>query len=220
MRLPVALEIGKRRTFAMALDWPGWCRAGRGEEAALAAFVAYGTRYAAAMTAAGIAFAPVEGPAELEIVERLPGSASTDFGAPGSPPSADARSITRADLDRLESILIACWRAFDEAADAAAGQELATGPRGGGRQLVAIREHLAEAEAAYVRRLGGMVVAGWSDVEIRRGFADALEARARGELADVGLRGGKRWSPRFAVRRSAWHALDHAWEIDDRVAPG
>ena len=29
--------------------------------------------------------------------------------------------------------------------------------------------------------------------------------------------GGERWPALFAVRRSAWHALDHAWEIEDRL---
>ena len=28
---------------------------------------------------------------------------------------------------------------------------------------------------------------------------------------------GGKWPPRYAARRIAWHALDHAWEIEDRV---
>jgi hypothetical protein len=31
---------------------------------------------------------------------------------------------------------------------------------------------------------------------------------------------GKRWPPRYAARRIAWHALDHAWEIEARADPG
>ena len=38
------LEIGPKRTFAGALDWPGWCRHGRNEEEALAAVFEYGPR--------------------------------------------------------------------------------------------------------------------------------------------------------------------------------
>jgi hypothetical protein len=45
----------------------------------------------------------------------------------------------------------------------------------------------------------------------------SLEAAARGELPRVGPRGGLRWTPRFYVRYSAWHILDHAWEIEDRL---
>jgi hypothetical protein len=26
-----------------------------------------------------------------------------------------------------------------------------------------------------------------------------------------------RWPPRYVVRRAAWHVLDHAWEIEDRI---
>jgi len=26
----------------------------------------------------------------------------------------------------------------------------------------------------------------------------------------------KRWPTRYAAHRVAWHALDHAWEIEDR----
>jgi hypothetical protein len=29
----------------------------------------------------------------------------------------------------------------------------------------------------------------------------------------------KTWSPRYYVRRAAWYALDHAWEIEDRAKP-
>ncbi len=31
----VYLEIGKKKVFASAMDWPGWSRAGRSEEQAL-----------------------------------------------------------------------------------------------------------------------------------------------------------------------------------------
>jgi hypothetical protein len=30
---------------------------------------------------------------------------------------------------------------------------------------------------------------------------------------------GRKWPPRYAARRVAWHALDHAWEIEDRSEP-
>ena len=32
-----------------------------------------------------------------------------------------------------------------------------------------------------------------------------------------GPRGGKRWLPRYFVRRVGWHVLDHALEIEDRA---
>jgi hypothetical protein len=30
----------------------------------------------------------------------------------------------------------------------------------------------------------------------------------------------RKWPPRYAARRIAWHALDHAWEMEDRSDPG
>jgi hypothetical protein len=41
----VYLEVGQKKIFAGALDWPGWCRSGRDEEAALATLVEYAPRY-------------------------------------------------------------------------------------------------------------------------------------------------------------------------------
>jgi hypothetical protein len=45
----------------------------------------------------------------------------------------------------------------------------------------------------------------------------ALRAGAADELPCRGPRGGKLWAPRYFARRVAWHMLDHAWEIEDRV---
>ena len=45
-KTPVYLEIGTKRVFASAADWPGWCRAGKDEKLALEALAAYVPRYA------------------------------------------------------------------------------------------------------------------------------------------------------------------------------
>jgi hypothetical protein len=213
----VTLEVGKARTFAVALDWPGWCRSGKTEAAALASLFAYAPRYAAVVKG----LAPrltIPGPgATCDVVERLSGNASTEFGAPGTPPSADAAPVDAAELEGLTAILRACWEAFDRAADAAEGTALRTGPRGGGRALDTIREHVAEANRAYLGKIGGRIGAGAGHAAVRDAFVTALGSRARGEVPDVGPRGGKRWSTRFAVRYVAWHTLDHAWEIEDRA---
>ncbi len=52
----------------------------------------------------------------------------------------------------------------------------------------------------------------------RRAILEALGAAARGEVPPRGPRGGARCAPRSFVRRVAWHVLDHAWEIEDRLA--
>lgn len=51
----------------------------------------------------------------------------------------------------------------------------------------------------------------------RAAIRAALVAAARGELPERGPRGGAIWTPRYYVRRAAWHTLDHAWEIEDRT---
>ena len=213
----VALEVGRARTFATALDWPGWCRSGKSEDATIEALLAYAPRYGAVV--AGITprfIVPRPGP-PVEVVERLAGNASTEFGAPGVPPAADNAPVDTRDLRRLGSIMEACWSAFDRTVAGAVGLTLRTGPRGGGRDLDTIRGHADEADRAYLARLGGRVGKDANHTAVRAAFLEALGARARGEVADVGPRGGKRWSARFAVRYAAWHTLDHAWEIEDRA---
>jgi hypothetical protein len=213
----VYLEVGSKRVFAGALDWPGWCRAGRDEDAAVAALVAYGGRYRKALGRAATGFKEVAEASGLEVVERIKGNATTDFGAPGIVPKFDEQPLDRAGLERLVTILTACWSKFDRAARAAEGKSLSTGPRGGGRTVDAIVAHVRDAENGYLHQLGGRPS---PDAALREVIQNALVARARGEIDDVGPRGGLRWTPRYFVRRTAWHALDHAWEIEDRSREG
>lgn len=219
----VYLEVGSRRTFAGSIEWPGWCRSGPDESAALDALFAYGPRYERALRSARLGFhAPAQASA-LRVVERLPGDATTDFGAPGARPSADAAPVDPAELRRLLAIVKAVWRAFDAAVDAAQGKELRKGPRGGGRELSKILLHVIEADAAYLSRIGVSfkVNPAIDPVEelrrIRAGVLTAIPTATEGLLPSKGPRGGVRWSPRTFVRRLVWHVLDHAWEIEDRL---
>ena len=60
-KIKVYLEIGKKKTFAGAVDWPGWCRSGRDEESALQALFEYGPRYKRILRPARLAFQPPTG---------------------------------------------------------------------------------------------------------------------------------------------------------------
>ncbi len=222
-QIDVYLEIGTKRAFAGAVDWPGWCRGGRDEQAALQALFDNGPRYAGVLRAARLGFqAPVD-PSALVVVERVAGDATTDFGAPDMALSSDARPVDESELRRFQALLKACWRAFDAAAQAASGKELRKGPRGGGRDLDAILQHVLGGDAAYLSRMAwkpGQSSAQNANDELtrtREAILDALAAGARGELPARGPRGGVIWTPRFFVRRVAWHTLDHAWEIEDRA---
>jgi len=218
----VYLEVGTRRTFAAALDWPGWCRPGRDETSALQSLFEYGPRYARILRPARLGFRAPSDTSAFIIVDRLEGNATTDFGAPDRAPADDADPLTEVEVKRLQTILKACWRAFDAVAEMAQGKILRTGPRGGGRTLDKIVEHVLEAAGqSYLTALGGKApqsaAASLSPEPIRQAILETLAASARGEIAAYGPRGGKRWSPRYFVRREAWHVLDHVWEIEDRL---
>jgi DinB superfamily len=217
------LEAGRKRVFAGALDWPGWCRAARDEEGALAALADYGARYRDAVAAAAPNFGIPGDASALKVVERLKGNATTDFGAPAIAPKADSEPLAGAELERQVALLRACWAALDAAARDAAGAVLRKGPRGGGRELRAIVAHVTDAERAYLSKLGGRyrkAADADADAErdgLRAAIVDTLESLGRGEPPARTPRSGSLWSPRYFVRRSAWHALDHAWEIQDRA---
>ena len=203
--MDVFVETGTKRVFATAVDWPGWTRDAKTEDDAIARLLEYRPRYEAAIGKKVRVGA-------IRVVERRKGDASTDFGVAASP-SSDADDVDARQLKRLVEILQACWAAFDAAAEAAKGTTLAKGPRGGGRTLAKIVEHHErDGLGSYVMKLGGDT----KHPDLRVAFLDALDGRRRGEIPDRGPRGGTRWTPRQAIRRAAGHALDHAWEIEDR----
>jgi hypothetical protein len=218
--IPVIVEAGSRRVFASAVDWPGWARSARDETTALETLIAYAPRYASVVSRAGLGFVPPADTAGLHVVERLPGNATTEYGAPGVVAKIDAAVVDAGDLARLGTLLTAGWRAFDAGVDAARGKNLRTGPRGGGRSLAAIVEHVREAEAGYLSALGWPFKRSARGPELgectRAAVLEGLTASARGEIAANGPRGGVRWKPRYFARRLMWHALDHLWEIEGR----
>jgi len=221
--LECLVEVGAKRTFAAAAAWPGWCRSAREEAGALEALVAYGERYATVLADGGPRFVPPASVLDLLVVERAPGNATTEFGAPDAVYDVDAEPVSGPGWTRLRSIIEVCWTAFDRAATDADGVALRKGPRGGGRELDAIVAHVAGAEASYLRRLTGSTVKvdesdAWASRLVERAAVlDGLDRAKEGALPESGPRGGAMWTPRRFLRRAAWHVLDHAWEIEDRA---
>ena len=214
--IKVFVEAGNKRAFAGAISWPGWCRSGRDETAALRALLDYGPRYAQVLRSGSIGFQVPNGVSDLLVTERHAGNATTDFGAPAVVLDADREPMDRTECEHSQAVLQACWQAFDHAVRRATGRELRKGPRGGGRDLDKIIDHVLEADRAYLARLA------WKHKELelgptRQAMLDVLEAAIRGDLPERGPRGGVLWPPRYFVRRVAWHVLDHAWEIEDRI---
>jgi hypothetical protein len=213
--LTVCLEVGRKKIFASALDWPGWCRSARvsdGDEGALEALAGYAERYAEVAKVAGLKFPSSVGAINgFDVVERLPGDMTTDFGAPNAIARCEREPVTGAAGARLAALVTACWTVLDAVA-AASPAELRKGPRGGGRDRDKLVSHVLAAEAAYARKIG---------VRHRApAFDDAAAISAlRTDLA-ASLRtpgdAPTAWPQRYAARRLAWHVLDHAWEMQDK----
>jgi hypothetical protein len=206
----VYIEAGKHRVFASAADWPGWARAGKDETSALEALAAAAPRYAAVAKAARIAFAPSAG---FVVVERLPGNATTDFGAPGAIAKDESKRLTKKEAGRLSALVAASWTALDRVVEKAP-ESLRKGPRGGGRDRDAIFVHVLAAETMYARKLG---------LRLKEpAAADAAAVREHRNAIVAGIRAGTKgvtengWPARYVARRAAWHVTDHAWEIEDR----
>ncbi len=217
----IYLEIGARKVFACASWWPGWCRARRDEDAALSALAAAAPRYSAVCGHAGIPFEAASAAAGFEIIECVTGSATTDFGALDVAPALDGKPVTAAQLEKLTALTQAAWHLFEQVA-MAAPPVLRKGPRGGGRDRDAIIEHVRQTELLHARMLGikerpllpGDVTA---ITRLRARILAEIEASAT--AAQGGDLSRSRRPALFVARRTAWHALDHAWEIQDRHQP-
>ena len=210
--LAVALESAPRKTFATALDWPGWSRSAKTDELAIEALLVYAPRYAPIAKTAGVALPEAF---DADVAERSDGGSGTEFGVPSRIHDADGRPVDGTEARRLSSIVEASWAYFDRVA-AQAPAELRKGPRGGGRDRDKIVGHVNESDGYYARELGLKVR------EPTAGDRKAVEAMRTDMLAvlrqpsDGGPLAGRKWTQRYAARRIAWHALDHAWEIEDR----
>jgi hypothetical protein len=208
----VCLEVGTKRVFAAALEWPGWVRAGKTGELALEALAGAGGRYAPVAALAGLS--PPK--PDFDVVEQVPGDATTDFGAPSGIAAVDRTPLTAKQAKRLADLVAASWTYLDQVV-AAAPAELRKGPRGGGRDRDKIVAHVTGAEEAYAGKLAirprdlDPDDAGPGSA-VRRALLEVLGRPSTGEpLKEKG------WPPRYAARRIAWHVLDHAWEIEDRT---
>jgi hypothetical protein len=204
----VFIEVGAKRTFASAAGWPGWCRAGKNEQAALESLASYAARYAAVAALAKVSL-PKE-PTDFKVVERLKGNATTDFGAPGIPAKAEADPLTPAQAKRMSDLVEACWTYLDKVV-AIAPASLRKGPRGGGRDRDPMFDHVLGAESGYARQIGARL----KEPDGRdRAAVSAFRKAVLQSLANPNRE--ERWPIAYAARRIAWHALDHAWEMEDR----
>jgi hypothetical protein len=212
----IVLEIGKkRRVVAGALDWPGLDRWGTSDDAALAKLSAYLGRYSAVAAQAGMAD-EFERARELVVVERTPGSSSTDFWGIAHVPSEVERHVLPAvALERRLTLLQATWAYFDDAV-ARVSDDLRPGSRSGGRtkheivRHVYINEPEQMSRKVEVRTDRSVVMTPEGLAAHRTAYLDAIRTFNRhGKPA-------RSWPIQFLVRRTAYHVMDHAWELEDR----
>ena len=198
----VYVETGGKKTFASAADWPGWSRGGKDEKAALEALAAYAPRYAKVARLAGVEFPLGDGPTNFNVIERVNGDAGTDFGVPSVPAKNESdKAYTAAEADRLARLVEAAWKYLDQV-KAKVPQELRKGPRGGGRDRDKMYGHVLESEGYYAKAMG---IAG------KTPDRKEMSATFRNPNKD------SKWPVAYAMRRIAWHTLDHAWEMEDRI---
>lgn len=197
--LRVYLETGRRWVFAGAVDWPGWCRRDKSEQAAIDTLVEYAGRY---FEAVGVAV----GTAPVEVVGRVATrSGMADFGAPGAVGPWEHEPLPAGELGRQLGLLERSW-AYLDAVAAVSPAELRKGPRGGGRDREAMLGHVKGVERAYAAKVGYRVPprTPWDEQRTM------IVAGLRVAPADSA------WPVRYTIRRLAWHILDHAWEMEDR----
>jgi hypothetical protein len=215
--LRVILEIGKkRRVVAAAMDWPGLDRWGTSEDDALAKLSSYLPRYAGVPERASLDSAFTRS-RDLKVVERVPGSSSTDFWGVAHVPSEIERVVlSPKDLDPRLELLQACWAYFDDVA-AHAPEELRPGSRSAGRSRDQIIRHVIYNEPEQFSR----------KVEVRTpietvGTQEGIDEHRQAYLAGIRAynaagKPARTWPIQFLIRRTANHVMDHAWEIEDRL---
>jgi hypothetical protein len=216
-QLRVTVEIGpkSKKVAAVAPDWPGLERGDKTKAAAVARLEAYIPRYAHIAKLAGMEseFAAI---ATLDIVEEYPGPGSTDFwGISFGHSSIDKQPVSREALERELTLMQACWTFFDSVRFRVSA-EMQKGPRGGGRDRDQIVRHTVGTEMLdWAPKLGlpSLFSENLTDEVIsthRVAYCNAIRTfHAEGKMA-------RKWTLRYLIRHTAYHTMDHAWEMEDK----
>jgi hypothetical protein len=212
----VTLEIGPKgkKVVAVAPDWPGLERGAKTGEAAIERLLAYVPRYATVTKLAGMQAAFVN-LTDVDVVEQYPGTGSTDFwGISFAFSSIDQQVMSDEALERELTLMRACWAFFDDVRSRVSA-EMQRGPRGGGRDRDRIVRHTVAAEMDWGKKLGlapsydGMLTD--EGVKAHRdAYCNAIQVlHSQSKMA-------RTWPLRFLIRHTAYHTLDHAWEMEDK----
>ena len=212
----VMLEIGPKgkRVVAVAPDWPGLSRGAKTEDDAVERLRSYLPRYSPVAKLAGMDAEFAAG-ANVDVVERYPGVGSTDFwGISFAFSEIDKKAMSSEELERELTLLRACWAFFDDVRSRVSA-EMAKGPRGGGKDRDRIVRHTLISELDMAKKLGlrepqEMMLTEEGIQAHRDDYCDTIRAfHAEGKMV-------RTWPLRYLIRHTAFHTMDHAWEMEDK----
>jgi hypothetical protein len=150
-----------------------------------------------------------------DVVEQYPGTGSTDFwGISFAFSSIDQQAMSSEALERELTLMRACWQFFDEVRSRVSA-EMQRGPRGGGRDRDRIVRHTFAAELDWAKKLDvrtplEAMLTGEGLNAHRDAYSNAIWAlHSQGKMA-------RTWPLRYLIRHTAYHSLDHAWEMEDK----
>jgi hypothetical protein len=222
MPVRTILERGPKgkKAVAFAVDWPGWSRGEKTPDQAIETLDSYRERYRPIAVEAGMAD-EFDAAGALDIIEDRVGTGSTDFwGISFSPSSLEQGPMDEAELDRKIRLLQACWTYFDGVA-ARVSAEMRKGPRGGGRDRDRIIRHTIRNESEEFAKRVGLRIPEEAALtpdglrSHRESYVAAMRAYNRGEVRPM-----RSWTLPFLIRHSAYHVMDHAWEMEDKDLSG
>ncbi len=218
----VTLEIGPKgkKVVAVAPDWPGLARGAATGEAAIERLLSYVPRYGPVAKLAGMQAEFATGTTStpgsaVDVVERYPGTGSTDFwGISFAFSGIDQQAMSGEALERELTLMRACWAFFDDVRSRVSA-EMQRGPRGGGRDRDHIVRHTVATEQDWAKKLGVLTP---QDVMLtdeglnahRDAYCTAIRVlHSQSKMA-------RTWPLRYLIRHTAFHTLDHAWEMEDK----
>jgi hypothetical protein len=218
----IVIEHGPKgkKVVAFAPDWPGWSRGARTAEEALATLEAYRSRYRPIAATVRLA-KEFDAQGDFSAVEEKVGTGSTDFwGISFSPCRLETEPMDAAEFARKVKLLRSCWSYFDAVASRVS-PIMAKGPRGGGRERDHIISHTIRVESEdFAKKAGLRIPVGthWTAEKLagyRDDYVAAMTAYNKGDVKPM-----KSWNLAFLIRHSAFHTMDHAWEMQDKDLTG
>jgi hypothetical protein len=213
------LEVGPKgkKVVAVAPDWPGLARGATTEKAAIERLLSYVPRYATVAKLAGMKTEFATNPV-VKVAERYAGTPSTDFwGISFAFSKIDKQAMSAKELERELTLLQACWSFFDDVRSRVSA-EMQPGPRGGGRDRDRIVRHVVANEVDWAKKLG--VLTPQETMLTRKGLNAHRDAYCQGirDYHSQGKLAGNvaKWPLHYLIRHTAFHTLDHTWEMEDK----